>query len=109
MATTELDAGQYYYAEYGDPGAAPLVLLQFADALGLDRFVLAGHSMGGTVATLFAERYPDRLTGLILIDSPPPDGSGTWDPGRRPDGDLPYDWAVKPAIFAQLNHPDPAW
>jgi pimeloyl-ACP methyl ester carboxylesterase len=47
-------------------------LRQFADALGLDRFVLGGHSMGGTVATLFAERYPDRLAGLILVDSPPP-------------------------------------
>jgi hypothetical protein len=65
--------------------------------------------MGGTVATLFAERHSSRLAGLILVDSPPPDGSGTWDPGPRPDGDLPYDWAVKPAIFAQLSHPDPAW
>ena len=84
-------------------------LRQFADALGLDRFVLGGHSMGGTVATLFAERYPDRLAGLILVDSPPPDGSGAFDPGPRPDGDLPYDWAVVPAILAQLNDPDPAW
>jgi dienelactone hydrolase len=84
-------------------------LRQFADALGLDRFVLGGHSMGGTVATLFAERYPDRLAGLVLVDSPPPDGSGAFDHGPRPDGDLPYDWAVMPAIFAQLNHPDPAW
>lgn len=84
-------------------------LREFADALGLRRFVLGGHSMGGTVATLFAERYPDRLAGLILVDTPPPDGSGSFDPGPRPDGDLPYDWAVKPAIFAQLNHPDPAW
>jgi esterase len=82
---------------------------QLADGLGLDRFVLGGHSMGGTVATLFAERYPGRLAGLILVDSPPPDGSGSWDPGPRPDGDLPYDWAVKPAIFAQLSDPDPAW
>jgi esterase len=84
-------------------------LREFADALGLDRFVLGGHSMGGTVATLFAERYPSRLAGLILVDSPPPDGSGAFDPGPRPDGDLPYDWAVMPAIFAQLNDPDPAW
>jgi esterase len=82
---------------------------QFADALGLDRFVLGGHSMGGTVATLFAERYAGRLAGLILVDTPPPDGSASYDPGPRPDGDLPYDWAVMPAIFAQLNHPDPAW
>jgi esterase len=159
MATVELEAGGYHYAEHGDPSAPPLVLLhgmpsdcstwagiapelaagyrvvaldqrghgasartatysleemredlrQFADALGLDRFVLGGHSMGGTVATLFAERYPGRLAGLILVDSPPPDGSAVFDPGARPDGDLPYDWAVIPAILAQLNDPDPAW
>jgi esterase len=84
-------------------------LRQFADALGLDRFVLGGHSMGGTVATLFAERYPGRLAGLILVDSPPPDGSGAFDPGPRPDGDPPYDWAVMPAILAQLSDPGPAW
>jgi esterase len=94
MATVELEAGGYHYAEYGDPSAPPLVLLhempsdcstwagiapelaagyrvvapdqrghgssartatysleemredlrQFADALGLDQFVLGGHS-----------------------------------------------------------------
>ena len=70
---------------------------------------VGGHSVGGTVATLFAERYPSRLDGLILVDSPPPDGSVAFDPGPRPDGDLPYDWAVMPAILAQLNDPDPAW
>jgi esterase len=84
-------------------------LLQLTAALGLGQFVLGGHSMGGTVATLFAERYPARLAGLILVDTPPPDGSATYDPGPRPDGDLPYDWAVMPAILKQLNHPDPAW
>lgn len=84
-------------------------LRQFADALGLGRFVLGGHSMGGTVAELFAERYPGRLAGLFVVDSPPPDGDRAWDPGSRPDGDLPYDWAVVPAIYAQLGHPDPQW
>lgn len=44
-----------------------------------------------------------------MVDSPPPDGGGSWDPGPRPDGDLPYDWAVVPAICAQLSRPDPAW
>ena len=81
----------------------------FADALGLDRFALVGHSMGGTVACLFAERHPDRLTALVLVDSPPPRGRGDWDPGPRPAGDLDYDWNVIPAIFAQMNAPDPAW
>ena len=82
---------------------------ELADALDLGRFVLGGHSMGGTVATLFGERYPGRLAGLILVDTPPPDGSGSFEAGPRPDGDLPYDWPVVPAILAQLNHPDPAW
>ncbi|HEX5995271.1 MAG TPA: alpha/beta hydrolase [Jiangellales bacterium] len=84
-------------------------VLGFADALGLDRFALVGHSMGGTVACLFAERYPDRLTALVLVDSPPPRGHGDWDAGQRPEGDLEYDWNVLPAIFAQMNNPDPAW
>jgi pimeloyl-ACP methyl ester carboxylesterase len=84
-------------------------VLQLADGLGLDMFVLGGHSMGGTVTTLFAERYPGRLRGLIVVDAPPPDGSVDFDPGPRPDGDLPYDWHLVPAIFAQLTSPDPAW
>jgi esterase len=82
---------------------------QFADALGLGRFVLGGHSMGGTVAELFAERYPGRLAGLLVVDSPPPDGGGAWQPGSRPEGELPYDWAVVPAICGQLSRPDPGW
>jgi esterase len=84
-------------------------VLQFADGLGLDRFVLGGHSMGGTVTTLFAERYPARLRGLLVVDAPPPDGSSVFDPGPRPDGDLAYDWDLVPAIYAQLTSPDPAW
>ncbi|MEV6526751.1 alpha/beta hydrolase [Longispora sp. NPDC051575] len=84
-------------------------VLDFADALGLDRFALVGHSMGGTVACLFAEHHSDRLTALVLVDSPPPREPGDWDPGPRPTGDLDYDWNVLPAIFAQLNKPDPAW
>jgi pimeloyl-ACP methyl ester carboxylesterase len=39
------------------------------DALKLDRFVLAGHSLGGAVAWTFAARRPDRVTQLILIDA----------------------------------------
>jgi 3-oxoadipate enol-lactonase len=33
----------------------------FLDALGLDRVTVLGHSMGGSVALLFAAQYPDRL------------------------------------------------
>lgn len=31
--------------------------------------VLAGHSIGGLVARLYAARYPDDVSGLVLVDS----------------------------------------
>jgi pimeloyl-ACP methyl ester carboxylesterase len=42
-------------------------VVRFADALGLDRFVLGGHSMGGYVAFRIAARWPERLSGLVLV------------------------------------------
>lgn len=52
-------------------------VLHLADALGLERFVLGGHSMGGYVTLRFAARWPERLAGLIFVGSkaeadPPP-------------------------------------
>jgi pimeloyl-ACP methyl ester carboxylesterase len=36
-------------------------------------FVLAGHSLGGQYALMFAERYPEETAGLVLIDALHPD------------------------------------
>jgi pimeloyl-ACP methyl ester carboxylesterase len=41
-------------------------------ALGLHRFVLVGHSMGGKVAQILAARQPDGLEGLVLVAPAPP-------------------------------------
>ena len=38
------------------------------DTLGLKRFVLVGHSMGGGVALAYAGAHPDRVAGLVLLD-----------------------------------------
>ena len=43
--------------------------LRLADALGWDRFVLLGHSMGGMIAQFMAIAEPSRQTGLILMDT----------------------------------------
>jgi pimeloyl-ACP methyl ester carboxylesterase len=44
-------------------------LLGLMDALGLEKAVLAGHSMGGYAALAFARAYPQRLAGFALICS----------------------------------------
>jgi pimeloyl-ACP methyl ester carboxylesterase len=45
------------------------------DKLGVGRVSVVGHSMGGEVATAFAELDPGRVERLILIDSPPTPGT----------------------------------
>src|SRR3954471_18695148 len=42
-------------------------LRETLDALALERPVIVGHSMGGTLIYHFAARYPDRVRGLGLI------------------------------------------
>ena len=49
----------------------------FAQALGLQRWALVGHSMGGRIAVRAARSQPVGLTRLVIVD-PPVSG-----PGRR--------------------------
>jgi pimeloyl-ACP methyl ester carboxylesterase len=41
-------------------------------------YILVGHSMAGARVHLFANRNPDKVAGLVLVDSPTPDA--TFDP-----------------------------
>jgi 2-hydroxy-6-oxonona-2,4-dienedioate hydrolase len=54
-------------------------VVQLADALGLDRFALAGNSLGANVARSVAARWPERVSALVLVDG----GSWAQDPGGR--------------------------
>ncbi|MGP3635874.1 alpha/beta hydrolase [Streptomyces sp. 24-1644] len=54
--------GPYGIAAHADDAAA------LAEALGLGRVVLAGHSMGAFVAALAAVRHPERFGPLLLVD-----------------------------------------
>lgn len=62
----------YGLEQHADDLAAAL------DALGVARAFVVGHSMGAFVSVTFAERHPDRIAGLVLIDGgipvPNPDG-----------------------------------
>ena len=61
---------------YSHDRVAELIGL-LADELGVKTFALSGLSRGGTAATLYAGRNPDRVTHLILTNTPllntPPD------------------------------------
>jgi pimeloyl-ACP methyl ester carboxylesterase len=53
-------------------------LAALVDALELDRPVVCGLSLGGCVAQVYADRFPDGLSGLVLVDTfgPTPLSSG---------------------------------
>ena len=52
-------------------------LTAFADALGLERYAVVGHSMGGRIGIRAAAGQPRGMTRLVIVD-PPVSG-----PGRR--------------------------
>lgn len=39
------------------------------DAVGVDRVILVAHSLGGAIAAVFAAAHPERVEGLLLVDS----------------------------------------
>ena len=45
--------------------------------LGLERFILGGHSFGGRTAVAFTHRYPERVEKLVLIAAAGPDAFAT--------------------------------
>lgn len=53
------------------------------DTLGLQKFVLVGHSMGGGVSLIYAGTHSDRVAGLLLLD-PIGDGKQITDAEAKP-------------------------
>lgn len=66
--------GEYTVDAYAD------FIEVLADTLQLDRFAIAGHSLGGAVAWTFAATRPERVSQLILVDAAafPRNGNPTW-------------------------------
>jgi pimeloyl-ACP methyl ester carboxylesterase len=59
----------------------------FAAALNLPKFAVAGNSMGGGVAWQLAVRHPDRINALILVDA-----AGF--PNEKPPGEIPLAFKI---------------
>lgn len=61
-------------------------------ALGVEKFALAGNSMGGAIAMGYAIANPDRLDALVLVDA------GGAPIERKGSGNLAFSLAGKPVI-----------
>lgn len=56
--------------DYSLPAYAVFVE-QFLDALGVSEVALVGHGWGAAVALLFAQRHPEHVTRLAIVDAVP--------------------------------------
>jgi 3-oxoadipate enol-lactonase len=54
-----------------DAGIHVTDVLGVMDALGIDRFVIAGHSLGGEIALRLTASCRERVIGLIMVDFGP--------------------------------------
>lgn len=63
--------GQSDPAANGDYSLAAMAsdLAVLADSLGLEKFILLGHSYGGGVIATYASQHPERVAGLLFIDA----------------------------------------
>jgi lipase len=69
--TDKPEDGPFGMAQHADDVAAAMA------AFDLDNCIVVGHSMGAFVAVALADRHPDRVAGLVLVDGglpldPPP-------------------------------------
>ena len=71
LALDQRGHGNSGWAESYGPKGYVLDLEVFADNLGLDKFVLIGHSMGGINAIIYAAQHPDLIRALIIVDIGP--------------------------------------
>lgn len=82
------------------------------DERGIDRVDLVGHSMGGAVAVLAAQRRPGRVRRLVVEDTPPPPEEPPdkpLDPVTEPATPLPFDWRLFEPIITEFRTPQPIW
>lgn len=88
------------------PGRAAAVQAAYPE---VKRWAMIGHSLGGAMAATFAHDNPDKVAGLVIWDSYPPDSKSLADfPGpvwqihrATPDG-------KPPPAFAERRHLFPA-
>lgn len=100
-------------------------LIAVADAVGVERFALLGHSMGGKISQFVSCRWPERVRGqMLLVPSPatalpaPPEFEalvrslpGNWEAFSQLvelSSTIPFSDAVRERVQADYLRTDPA-
>lgn len=73
LALDQRGRGDTDWAPGGDYSTPSFVadLHAFSEALGLDKFILFGHSMGGRNSMAFTGQYPEKVEKLVIVDIGP--------------------------------------
>lgn len=84
---------------------------QWRQAMGLERMILLGHSLGGYLATSYTIQYPERVSHLILVDPwgfperPQPSEEGSGGQGLEVKRPAPPRWVKAVASVASMFNP----
>lgn len=84
----------YYLSDFSE------FILEFVEALGLERPVLAGHSLGGRICLEVALRHPEKVRKLVLVDA-----SGLGQVSRLGNVVLTAFWAIRKLLRRQQPFP----
>jgi pimeloyl-ACP methyl ester carboxylesterase len=89
------------------------IMLRKADALGINKMVVIGHSLGGYVTLAMVKRDPERFAGFGLFHSTAFPDTEERKAGRdkavafiQANGALPYSSNFIAPLFADGKHPD---
>jgi pimeloyl-ACP methyl ester carboxylesterase len=84
----------YYLSDFTE------FILGFIETLGLERPVLAGHSLGGRLCVDVALRYPEKVRKLVLVDA-----SGLGQVSRLGNVVLTAFWAIRKLLRRPQPYP----
>ena len=90
-------AGEHFVADFQ----------AFTSAVGLERFSLLGHSMGGLVAMAYAAANPDAVERLVIVDIGPEIARGGTESVRRQTVEAPEEFDSLEDVYAFLRASDP--
>ena len=105
LALDQRGRGYSDWAKDGDYSTEAYVedMAGFCEALKLESIILVGHSMGGRNSLSFADRYPDKVEKLIIVDMGPVLDPRGGERIRREIGAVPEEFDSFEAVVEHMS------